>query len=865
MKSREKELIAVFQVDDFIIEESISEGKAPFYDQELLTNFSKNKYQALFDLGFVQINPNMSSSLTFLYHLAHRFISELSKNSDIEITRRAEPVKNACAIELLREIPFAIGIENVGFSWIGVIWDKLSQVFQEEIDSWKGTVAEYLHSKNSEINVVGRVFFHLVENRDEEFPFAFLATYSTGNREKVNHLPLKNALLEYKKEQNKLLALLSTVSRTCDQSDFISELVESGELFSPLKFTSQEAYIFLCEVELYEQCGVVCRIPDWWKKKGSARVSVTVGDKAPSAVGLEALISFNPSIYLGDLELTREEIETLLRQTNGLSYLKGKWVEVNHDKLKAALKAFDRIKDLEDMTFAEAMRMQLDINSSLEVDKQIELEISNGEWLKNLNNRLLDPNQMESLFAGEEFLAELRHYQQTGLNWLGLMKQLGFGALLADDMGLGKTIQILALLEYLRQNGGAKVLLIIPASLLFNWQKEADKFAPKLRYTVIHAQNKTFDIESYDLFITTYGMATKVEELSLTRWDLIILDEAQAIKNPGTKQTKAVKSLKATSKIAMTGTPIENRLTDLWSIFDFLNQGLLGTAKEFTNFTKSLKEDGTGYSRLRNIVNPFILRRLKTDKTVISDLPDKIEMKSFASLTKKQIVLYNGLVKDLEKALENSEGIERKGLVLASIMKFKQICNHPDQYLGQKSYDSAHSGKFEKLGEICETIAEKHERVLVFTQFQEMTEPLCDFMETIFNKRGLVLHGGTPVKKRGELVELFNGEQYMPYMVLSLKAGGVGLNLTSANHVIHFDRWWNPAIENQATDRAFRIGQEKNVMVHKFITTGTIEEKIDEMLEEKISMAEDIIAQSGESWIMEMDHKDLMNLFRLEV
>lgn len=349
-------------------------------------------------------------------------------------------------------------------------------------------------------------------------------------------------------------------------------------------------------------------------------------------------------------------------------------------------------------------------------------------------------------------------------------------------------------------------------------------------------------------------------------WDSVILDEAQAIKNPGTKQTKTVKQLKANYKIAITGTPIENRLSDLWSLFDFLNKGLLGSSKEFTDFTKALKENGDNYGKLKQIVNPFVLRRLKTDKSIISDLPEKIEMKTYASLTKKQAVLYNKLVNDLKTKLENSEeGIERKGLVLSSLMKFKQICNHPDEYLGQNNYLEKESGKFERLREICENIYEKRERVIVFTQFKEITEPLSDFLQTIFQHQGLVLHGEIPVKKRKDIVAKFQGQEYVPFMVLSIKAGGVGLNLTAANHVIHFDRWWNPAAENQATDRAFRIGQTKNVIVHKFIMKGTIEEKIDLMLEDKNKLSKEIIPDMQENWITEMDNNQLMDLFTLSV
>ena len=319
----------------------------------------------------------------------------------------------------------------------------------------------------------------------------------------------------------------------------------------------------------------------------------------------------------------------------------------------------------------------------------------------------------------------------------------------------------------------------------------------------------------------------------------------------------------------MTGTPIENRLSDLWSLFDFINPGLLGNLSEFTEFTKGLSKDPTGYSRLRKIISPYILRRLKTDKSVISDLPLKIEMKTYVNLSQNQILLYKKLLKEITEDLNEvkyhneSKAIARKGFILASLVKFKQICNHPDHFLGSLEYEENSSGKFMRLRELCETIYEKREKVLVFTQFKEITEPLADFLATVFNRKGLVLHGSVPTNKRKTIIEQFQCKNYVPFMVLSLKAGGVGLNLTEANHVIHFDRWWNPAVENQATDRAFRIGQKKNVVVHKFIARGTVEEKIDLMLEDKTKLAKDIITSSGENWLTEMDNNELKNLFEL--
>jgi SNF2 family DNA or RNA helicase len=363
--------------------------------------------------------------------------------------------------------------------------------------------------------------------------------------------------------------------------------------------------------------------------------------------------------------------------------------------------------------------------------------------------------------------------------------------------------------------------------------------------------------------ITTYALVQKYKWLQTHSWNYVILDEAQAIKNPATQQARAVKNLTCRNRIIMTGTPIENRLSDLWSLFDFLNPGLLGDANEFKKFSKKLNHNPSGYSRLRKLIRPYILRRLKTDKTVISDLPEKIEMRTYASLSKKQILLYKNLTEEIKETIARTEGIQRRGIILSSLMKFKQLCNHPDQYLGTGGYGEKESGKFVRLREICETIYEKREKVLVFTQFKEITRPLAEFLAGIFQHDGLILHGSIPVGKRKKIIEQFQDPAYVPFMVLSLKAGGIGLNLTEANHVIHFDRWWNPAVENQATDRAFRIGQKKNVVVHKFLTKGTVEERIDMMLEEKARLSQDVIAAAGESWITEMKDDQLLDLFKL--
>jgi non-specific serine/threonine protein kinase len=370
------------------------------------------------------------------------------------------------------------------------------------------------------------------------------------------------------------------------------------------------------------------------------------------------------------------------------------------------------------------------------------------------------------------------------------------------------------------------------------------------------------------LTITTYQMAARLDCLQDQKWRCLILDEAQAIKNPRTKQTRSIKMIQSRMRISMTGTPVENDLSNLWSQFDFLDQGLLGTLTEFKGFVKGLSEHTDGYLKLKNMISPFMLRRVKTDKSIISDLPERIERKTFITLTNKQKVLYRKYVDQLEQRLiaANEEGsdIKKKGLILGSLIKLKQICNHPDQYLGEGSFEPDESGKFAMLKEICTKIYEKRVRVLVFTQFKEMTEPLADYLEEVFSIRGYVIDGSTPVKKRNAIVEKFQSDAYIPYLVISVKAGGTGLNLTKANHVIHFDRWWNPAVEDQATDRAFRIGQKKNVIVHKFVCVDTIEEKIDELIESKKNLQDSIISTTGENWITNLSDDQLLDMLKLD-
>lgn len=902
--------------------------------------FKDEPINALYNLGFdVRPVASVDDAGLFLWQIADSFLTELSRTEGLELSREdtAVSLTDDLTENLLSSLPFAPGSENVNSEWIQALWGKLNRCFSEEIKKYSGTVALYLAEKDEHLKVAERIFFHLVENKnDDKYPFSFLATYSTKDEKGgIKHAPLKYALTEYKNDRDKILDLLSCLNRAAEVSKLIGEFTASGEMFHPLRLTTNEAWQILRDIPKIEESGIVCRIPDWWKKsRQKAKVSVSL-TKKKSLLGLDSILGMEGYLEVDGEKLTKAEIKKMLAMDEGLSLIKGKWVEVDHERLNLLLKEMEKYQG--DITMVEALRMSLNSdNADSDSKDKIDINaISNATWISELlrDLRSVSSTGKKAMKLPSSFKATLRPYQSKGYEWLSKMTACNFGACLADDMGLGKTVQVLAFLESLRASSpDAKILLVVPASLLGNWQNECKKFAPLLPITILHpsasrnaekkncqpenaprhtalknchAENTTRHAENATrhaerslslskcdsaslilnqvqndssaiqngnfpfLSITTYSMVSRMEDLQQTEWDLVILDEAQAIKNPSSKQTKSIKSLKAKNRIALTGTPIENDLTNLWSLYDFLNKGLLGTSTEFKRFASSLKENPSGYSKLKAMISPFMLRRLKTDKSIISDLPEKMEMTDYVTLSKKQRVIYKKYVDDLakllEKAKDDEDPMKRRGLVLASLLKLKQICNHPDQFNGADGFAEKDSGKFEMLKDICQTIYEKRERVLVFTQFKEICPALDDYLCGVFGVRGFVLHGGTPISKRNKMVEEFQSDTYIPYMVISVKAGGTGLNLTNANHVIHFDRWWNPAVENQATDRAFRIGQTKNVMVHKFVSRGTIEEKIDELIKSKIELAQNVIsADSGESWITEMSDSDLMKMFRLD-
>ena len=859
---------------------------------------------ALLELGAEQVGVALPPVVGWWRDFAVRYLTALctlpsasgSSGESAESASSAAPghVPPPSAEELQTLVwtaPPMDGTEYVSVEVLQRLWLDLDQALHHELSQTHQPLADFLKARNPAWNLVGRVHVHLAENRkDAECPFAFLVTYSTrlSAQGKAQHRPLGEALREYAAaaDKGRLLALLAPLQRAAENCAWLKVLLDRREIFQPLRWTAREALTLLNDAQHLEQAGVVLRMPAQWRANRPARptVSATIGGKTPSRVGEQSLLDFSMQVVLDGEPLTAAEVTSLLASSDGLVLIRGRWVELDQARLAQTVTRFrevERLAQEQGLGFHAAMRLLAGAGAVAGgADTAIVpdwAQVTAGPWLAAQLAGLRSPHSLAAVDAGPDLQATLRPYQAVGVRWLHLLSGLRLGACLADDMGLGKTIQVLALLLIRRRaEGQAPSLLVAPASLLANWAQEAARFAPLLKVLVAHGSALSAteledmpgeQLAKYDLVITSYGAVHRLAWIGSTTWRLAILDEAQAIKNPGTRQTKAVKTLKAGSRLALTGTPVENRLGDLWSIFDFVNPGLLGAAKPFSNFAKRLADSPGGYAPLRRLVEPYILRRLKTDKTVISDLPDKTELNAYCGLAKAQAALYQKSVQDLTTALNAGvEGVARKGLVLAYLTRFKQICNHPSQWLGDGSWAEADSGKLSRLRELAEVIAAKQEKLLVFSQFAETTAPLAAFLGGIFGRSGCVLTGATAIKQRQALVRQFQDDETVPFFVLSLKAGGSGLNLTAASHVVHFDRWWNPAVENQATDRAFRIGQQRNVMVHKFVCRGTIEEKIDAMIADKKQLAADLLdGGDGQIRLTEMSDSELLRLVSLDL
>ena len=639
-----------------------------------------------------------------------------------------------------------------------------------------------------------------------------------------------------------------------------------------------EAYVFLRESAfLLRESGFGVLVPSWWEKREAGfglKLHVTAPEdpgRVDSALGLEGLVEFDWQVALGDESLDREEFLQLVSLKQPLVRLPGRWVELKEEHVAEVLKVIGSRPSRAVMPLREVLQLGLGRGEDGLPVRGLEAE----GWVERLLGRLGGTESLPMLDPPDDFHGQLRPYQVTGLSWLSFLGRWGFGACLADDMGLGKTIQMLALLLHRRQAGELKrpFLLICPTSVMSNWKKEAERFAPRLRVLIHHGLGRregdafVRQAARHDLVVSSYSLVHRdLKHLLAVQWDGLVLDEAQNIKNPAAKQTKSVKRLAAPIRVALTGTPVENRLSELWSIMEFLNPSYLGSHLSFKRrFAVPIERyrDPKATEELRRLVQPFVLRRVKTDPTVIKDLPRKNEMKVFCSLTREQATLYEAVVRESLTRIDRSEGMGRKGEVLVALTRLKQVCNHPTHYLKDDSELDGRSGKLTRLTEMLEEVLAEGDRALIFTQFAEMGHMLQRHLREALSTEVLFLHGAVPVPQRDKMITRFQEEAPGPSVfVLSLKAGGFGLNLTRARHVFHFDRWWNPAVENQATDRVFRIGQTRSVSVHKFICAGTVEERIDELIERKKELAS-LVVRAGEGWLTELSTGDLKELFSL--
>ena len=825
------------------------DGFKPDFSRERSPEFFPDQYRGMYNAVLSDNIKDSSPSLDFLKRITDNFFFQLERTPSLALERENAIVSydKIELDEILSDAPFILGGQYLSSEWALSLFDRYLSVFKSDISTYSSSVESYFSSFSSRYKLPSRIFFHLLESKKPEAPFAFMATYSTvGEDGKVHHYPLKYALKEYSSSIEKLAVLISSIKKAAKNSDIISSWLNTGEIFSPIYVSKEEAYAFLMDVPLFEEVGIVTRIPGWWKKrKRNSRINIEIENKGSNC----SITSFRPKMVWQGVEITKDEIQDILSRTEGLYLLKGNWIEVDKHSLELLFKEYEELENRE-ISLLSALKLSSGVEK-----KPFPISIDIEDMIK--SSIISDLPS----YPPQSFTGTLRPYQRDGYRWLMGISRLSLGPLLADDMGLGKTVEILAYLEEVRsRNKDAKVLLIVPASLLGNWGRECMKFTPELDFSIRHgkdAKKKDFPF----LTIVTYQGAATSASIKEEKWDLVILDEAQNIKNRNTKQTKAIKALERKQAIAMTGTPIENSLMNLWSIFDFLSPGLLGDEKDFESFSDSL--GGDKMDNLKKVVTPFILRRLKTDKSIINDLPEKVENELMVSLTPEQRVLYNKVVDEYEEALQRKEETGANPLTLAgsTIMKLKMVANHPSQYLGDGEYDEKKSGKFLLLKELCTTIHENREKVLVFTQFASIIPNLLALLSPVFGHDGEYIDGSTPPEKRTRIVDSFQSGE-IPFLVISLKAGGTGLTLTEANNVIHFDRWWNPAVENQATDRAYRIGQKKVVTVYKFIAEDTIEERISQILKEKTELAESVLGEVDVEGTSDVSPRELLSAMR---
>ena len=811
----------------------------------------------------------------------------------LRILRRGEPgelspLPGARLAALLEAMPpLAAGQVSAGMlgEWLASLWPALQELARRECC----TPAEWLARLGEGWQQLGSICFHLAENAGEQAesaPFAFLATYvhKVGQDGKARHMPLGHAATALANDREALLALLRPLQAAAEKNPFLRGIINSQDIYKPCAWSARQAYAYLEALPVLEDAGIETRMVNLWKSpppRVELEVRAELQESKPGAapaVNINSLLRFSPHIVLGDHQLTEEEWQALLAGDEGLVRFRGEWVRLDKEKLTRLLESWRQatrmahagIPLLVGLRYLMGRRSEaLPALPAPENGMHTALGARLALALSNLHFGDAAPQLPDSLAH------ILRPYQRDGVRFLANVTESGFGACLADDMGLGKTLQVIAWLTHLQSRGAlgeegqGAALIIAPASLLTNWQQELARFAPQLRVITLHPyalnrqqatllhSNPGWLLRHAHVALTTYGIATREEALAGIEYPALILDEAQAIKSTTSQRTRAILRLSSPRRVAITGTPVENSLTELRSIFEYLNPGLLGTEKEFNALVRDM---GNDYAPLRRLVRPFLLRRLKTDPALLPDLPPKSEQPAWCLLTPEQARLYAHEVENLRAVVAEPDPRTRLTLILPILGRLKQICNHPAQYLGESFYDPAASGKFVRLGHLARRICFAGEACLIFTQYRSIIPALHDFLEDIFGTPGLTLHGGTPIEERQRLVESFQAQGGPPFIILSLKAAGTGLTLTRARHVIHFDRWWNPAVENQASDRAHRLGQTQPVIIHPLICKGTIEENIHNMLRRKTAMADALLAGGLEKLLLHLSAEELLQI-----
>ncbi|MCF6200102.1 MAG: SNF2-related protein [Hyphomicrobiaceae bacterium] len=735
----------------------------------------------------------------------------------------------------------------------GHILNKSKKFEQQE-------VAENIALWLSSFHIASKTYVPLVKVDETDGGFSMELMVEDRKQDMKTPIPLKK-ILKLKKYAAVKYDILKDVTLLADYLPEISDFLASGGetclKFTPAAFED----VLFRHLPTLKLLNIPILLPKGLnhlvRPHMSARVTKSTSESTKTYLSLDDMFSFQWQIAIGDQIMSRNEFEKLVRGLSGIVKIKDQFVYIDQTEIAKILKNLENEPRLTSKEAFKAVLAGEYKGEALKLDDEVKVMIH-------------EMMNADPLPVPDGLQATLRDYQHRGFEWLSRNARLGFGSLIADDMGLGKTIQIITLLLQMLDEGRldkAPALVVVPTTLLTNWRREADKFAPDLHVHIYHGAARQFKTKGVHVFLTTYGLLRRDSaKFAKPKWAAIIIDEAQAIKNHGTAQTKAVKKIKSDLRIAMTGTPVENRLTEYWSIFDFLNKGYLKGVKTFkSEFAMPIEVDRNQQqlALFRKITAPFILRRMKTDKSIIKDLPDKIEIDQYCQLEKEQAALYQTTMDQIMEQIEQEDDIARHGLVLKLITALKQICNHPSHFLKRKTMNAEKSGKTALLMELMGNMAANEEKLLIFTQYTQMGNLLQRLIGEQFGLEPLFLHGGLTRKKRDQMVDDFQTQPYVKTMILSLKAGGTGLNLTAAQNVVHFDLWWNPAVEAQATDRAYRIGQTSNVMVHRLITRGSFEEKINAMLKDKRELADMAVSQ-GEKWIGEYSNKDLREIFALE-